>query len=190
MINRLKLMKIYMAGNMDHDRVGGRVWREDMEEWLFSRSAIPLNPYHKPVHGIAEEDDDQYNRTRKAIIEGRYEDARQSMIDIVHIDLRMVDSSDALIVNINLDKRPCGSWDEIFMAASQNKPVLIHCAQGIRELPNWLFGRLPHELFFDSWNDMKTYLAHIDNDDIVDTVGRRWKFFDYSSLVERALRVK
>lgn len=189
--NRLKLMRFYLVGPMDYDRDSGREWREDIGEWLISRKALPMDPYNKPMldlHADGLEDDDNYEARKIAIASGDFAEARRLTKPVVSADLRMVDESSALICNLDLDKRPCGTWDETFMSAGQNKPIIIHCPQGVKNLPHWLFGRLNHECFFDTWPDVKKYLAHIDTDDNIDTLNR-WKFFDLEPLIRRVLNL-
>lgn len=192
-MNRLKLMRFYLVGPMDHDREGGREWRDMMSEWLLERGAIPLNPYYKPLRdaGTAAEDDDNFSQRQQAKQDGNWPLVRELMKPVVHTDLRMVDHCDAIIVNLDLEKRPCGTWDEIITATNQNKPVLLHAVQGIKELPDWLFGRLPWEGFFESWGAMKAYLDMIDMETYLHShLGGRWKFFDYEPLVRKALKLE
>jgi hypothetical protein len=163
-----------------------------MSEWLLKRGAIPLNPYYKPLRdaNTAAEDDDNFFLRQEEKKSGDWERLRQLMKPVVHTDLRMVDHCDAIIVNLDLDKRPCGTWDEIITATNQNKPVLIHAVQGMEELPDWLYGRLPWQGFFNNWEDMKDYLTYIDTEETMEkvmTMGGRWKFFDYEPLVRKAL---
>ena len=190
MNNRLCLMRFYLVGPMDYDRNSGREWREDLSEWLFNRRAIPLNPYYKPLRDMTGvEDDDSFNQRLEAKKNKDYKKLRELAKPIVHTDLRMVDHCDANIINLDLSKRPCGTWDELFTGVNQNKPSIIHAVQGVSELPDWLFGRMPYELFFDTWEDIKSYLHYIDTAEEVDDLGGRWKFFDYEPLVRRALKL-
>ncbi|RLI47396.1 hypothetical protein DRO61_07970 [Candidatus Bathyarchaeota archaeon] len=193
-MNRLKLMRFYLVGPMDNDREGGRQWREMISDWLLERSAIPLNPYEKPLRNAetAAEDDNNFFARQKAKAEGDWRTVRELMKPVVHTDLRMVDHCDALIVHLDLDKKPCGTWDEIVTAANQNKPVLIHAVQGIKELPDWLFGRLHYDFFFNDWYEMKGYLDYINTEPdetlhVNEPSSLKWKFFDYEPLVKEAL---
>lgn len=189
--NRLKLMRFYLVGPMDHDREGGRQWRIDIAKWLKARKAIPIDPYHKPllpIHNIALEDDDSHRLISKAVEEKNDSKIRELVKPIVHTDLRIVDHCDAIICYLDKDKYPCGSFDEIFEAANQNKPVLIYCPQGKYQIHRWLWGRLPYQLFFNSWDEVKEYLRHIDEDpdEEIDLMGR-WKFFDWEPVIREVL---
>lgn len=196
MNNRLKLMRIYLVGPMDFDREAGKPWRIELTKWLKSRRALPIDPYHKPmlaIHEDAMESDDGYERRKKAMAtlpmtqEAR-DTVRDVMKPVVHTDLRIVDHSDALVVNLDVDRRPCGTFDEMFTADNQNKPVIVYCPQGVQAIHDWCWGRLKPELFFDDWVNVKEYLRHIDEDDDIDLLGR-WKFFDFEPLIREVLEM-
>lgn len=179
------LQRCYLVGPMDHDRESGREWREEMADWLITRGVIPFDPYNKPVHALhmdGLEDDDCYDARRIAQNNGDWETVSEIMKPIVSIDLRMVDHADFIICNLDVEKRPCGTYDEIFMAAGQRKPVIIMCPQGKEAISPWLYGRLKHQLFFESWGDVRNYLDHINSDEDIDTLNR-WKFFDVEGMV-------
>jgi hypothetical protein len=84
--------------------------------------------------------------------------------------------SDLGIVNLDLNVHPCGTLEEIFLANRQKKPIIIHMVQGKDQTPDWLFGTIPHQMIFSSWDDIKEYLSHINSSENIDTY-RRWYFF-------------
>lgn len=186
--NRLKLHIFYLCGPMDHDREGGKEWRNSLGPWLNSRKALYIDPYNKPIldYDASLENDDNYQKRIQAIEDGDYELAHQLTKPFVHIDLRVVDKADALIVNLDKDKYPCGSFDELFMARGQNKPTIIHCPQGIKKIHHWLWGRIPYKYFFETWDGVKEYLRHIDEDEVIDDMGE-WKFFDLEDQIRNVL---
>ena len=49
--------------------------------------------------------------------------------------------------------------------------------QGKIKTPDWLFGTLPHSMFFSTWEDIKKYLTHVDSEEFIETKNR-WKFFN------------
>ena len=99
------------------------------------------------------------------------------MKTIRSVDLRLVDISDFLIVNLDLDIHPCGTYEEIFWANRQKKPIIIHMVQGKENAPDWLFGTIPHEMIFSSWDDIKSYLGSINEIDEINNYNR-WYFFN------------
>ena len=186
--NRLRLQKVYEVGQMDHDREAGKQWREEMTEWLKKRKALPLNPYHKPILYDEEglEDDESAVIREAAMKRGDYKEVAKIMRKVRVIDLRMVDMADFLVVNLDISKVTCGTYEEIFLANRSKKPILIHCPQGIKAIPDWIFGTICTEHLFGNWNDLKEYLRHIDEDEDIDCLGR-WKFFGLEPLIREVL---
>jgi len=181
-MNRLKFMKAYLVGPMDHDRHSGREWRDMMSDWLRSRGVIPMNPYKKPLTSLSKqglEDDDNYLLRKLAIKRGDRKEAARLTKPLRATDLRMVDETSFQIVNLDIEKRPCGTYEEIFTGNREKKPAIIFCPQGVENIPDWMYGTLPTELMFDDWEDVKDYLDHIDSDpdEQIDTLNR-WVFFD------------
>jgi hypothetical protein len=49
--------------------------------------------------------------------------------------------------------------------------------QGKQSAPDWLFGTIPHQMIFSSWENIKNYLLQIHNDSQIETYNR-WYFFN------------
>ncbi|MHC4704177.1 MAG: hypothetical protein ACYTFQ_26760 [Planctomycetota bacterium] len=113
--------------------------------------------------------------------EGQYDLVAEQMKIIRCVDLRMVDISDFLIVNIDLDVHACGTYEETTTANRQKKPMLFHIEQGKRNTPDWLIAAVPHQLIFSKWADLKMYVRHVATAPI-DQVEHlnRWYFFDFT----------
>ena len=88
-----------------------------------------------------------------------------------------LDISDFLIVNLDLDTHPCGTYEEIFWANRQKKPIIIHTVQGKEHTPDWLFGTVPHQMIYSDWNDIYGYLEHINSSENINSYNR-WYFFN------------
>lgn len=182
--NKLKYSRVYLAGPMDLDRQAGREWREHISTYLNDYNIIILNPYKKPIaNGFGLEDDESHRQVQLATIEKNYDQVSRLMKCVRQVDLRMVDYADFLIVNLALDKRPCGTWEEIFTANREKKPILIKC-EDKSKIPPWLFAVLPHELFFENWYDVMSYIDHIDKGLDTNYLGR-WVFFDMEEDINR-----
>jgi len=69
---------------------------------------------------------------------------------IVGHDLRYVDLCDILISHLFYGVQTCGTWDEIFMACLQRKPVFTVMENWCEKCPGWLIGRIGHEMMHDS----------------------------------------
>lgn len=175
-MNRLKNQRVYLAGAIDRVYDKGRGWREEISPFLDSLGVVVFNPITKPTE-IGLEDSDTHIVKSKLKSGKRYDELSSMMKVIRSVDLRLVDISDFLIVNLDLDIHPCGTYEEIFWANRQKKPILIHMAQGKEHAPDWLFGTIPHQMIYSDWQDMYAYLEHINSSENITTYNR-WYFFN------------
>lgn len=175
MNNRLTNQRCYLAGAMDRVPDRGATWREEITPFLNSLGVSVFNPLKKPTN-IGAEDASVAEYKKKLKKAGQYEQLSKLMKTIRSVDLRMVDVSDFLIVNLDLNVHPCGTLEEIFWANRQKKPILIHMVQGKTEAPDWLFGTIPHDMIFNNWKEMQEYLYTIHTSSM-DTHLDRWCFF-------------
>lgn len=174
-MNRLNNQRVYLAGAMDRVPDGGKTWRENISPLLKNMGLIVFNPLTKPSE-IGKEDENTVTLKKRLKQEKRYDELSKVMKTIRNVDLRLVDISDFLIVNLDLDIHPCGTYEEVFLANREKKPILINVVQGKQNAPDWLFGTLPHEMIFDSWLDLREYLVYIATAETIDT-HNRWYFF-------------
>ena len=177
---RLTGMRTYLAGAMDRVADGGVGWRNRISPMLKSMGVTVLNPCDKPVEvGI---DDRQTRGEIERLKSSRqYDKIRKTYGVIRTLDLRCVDISDFIIASIDINVHACGTYEEVSVANSQKKPVLIWCQQGKENAPNWLFFMLPHQHIFGSLDELLEYLANVHS-------GRdhnhykRWFFFDQNRM--------
>jgi nucleoside 2-deoxyribosyltransferase len=174
-MNRLKNQRVYLAGAMDRVPDRGMTWRDNITPFLEQKGVVVFNPITKPTTTGMEDNDSHIIKTKLKASE-RYDELAEMMKVIRRVDLRLVDISDFLIVNLNLDIHPCGTYEEIFWANRQKKPIIVHMEQGKNQTPDWLFGTIPHQMIFSNWDELKNYLSHIDNSENIDT-HKRWYFF-------------
>ena len=174
-MNRLKKQRVYLAGAMDRVADRGSTWRDNITPFLTNLGVVVFNPITKPTT-IGLEDQDSHAIKTKLKSTKRYDELTEMMKVIRRVDLRLVDISDFLVVNLNLDIHPCGTYEEIFWANRQKKPIIVHMEQGKQHTPDWLFGTIPHQMIFSSWDDIKDYLTHIDNAENIELY-KRWYFF-------------
>ncbi len=175
--NRLNRMRTYLVGAMEFAPDGGVQWRERITPWLNSRGVSVFNPCDKPCDVGSEKPEDRLLR-QAMLARGQYDEFLDDAGPLRPYDLRMVDISDFLIVHIDTDLHACGTYEEITTANRQKKPIIIHCKQGKKGLPPWLFLMLgkSHVTVFDSWTEVENYLDHINSDDDIDHL-KRWVFF-------------
>jgi len=175
-MNRLKNQRCYLAGAMDRVRDRGIGWRNEITPFLESLGIVVFNPITKPTDTGLEDHDSHIVKT-KLKTNKRYDELSSMMKVIRSVDLRLVDISDFLIVNLDLDIHPCGTYEEIFWANRQKKPIIIHMVQGKKHTPDWLFGTVPHQMIYSDWNDIYGYLEHINSSENINTYNR-WYFFN------------
>lgn len=174
-MNRLKNQRVYLAGAIDRVPDRGAGWRADITPFLNDMGVVVFNPLNKPTE-VGAEDDSTHELKSKLKIEGRYGELSAMMRIIRSTDLRLVDISDFLVVNLDIKTHPCGTLEEIFWANRQKKPIVVHVEQGKQNAPDWLFGTIPHEMIFSTWDEVKQYLTAVDT--LADVYPKgRWYFF-------------
>lgn len=176
MNKRLNNQRVYLAGAMDRVADRGNGWRDNITPFLEQLGIVVFNPIKKPT-AIGQEDDITHKLKLSLKLDQNYSELSKLMKTIRSVDLRLVDISDFLIVNLDLDVHPCGTYEEIFWANRQKKPIIIHMVQGKQNAPDWLFGTIPHNMIFSSWNEIKDYLQHINVESNIES-HNRWYFFD------------
>lgn len=176
-MNKLRNQRCYLAGAMDRvpDRGGG--WRNFITPILHQFGVQVFNPLSKPTN-LGTEDELVVQKKKKLKSDGKFDELSLLMREIRSVDLRMVDISDFLIVNLDLNTHPCGTLEEIFWANRQKKPILVRMEQGKANAPDWLFGTLPHEFIFDTWDSMINYLTLINQSSSIKDHNKRWCFFN------------
>ena len=178
-MGRLKGHTVYLSGSMERSPDGGVQWRQRIKTRLQAMGIGVIDPTDKP-DGQALDEAEMRKEANLAKSNGDYGKVRTMYKKIVHEDLRYTDIASFAIVNLDMDMHLCGTLDEVFMAANQQKPVIIVCEKGMNHIPNWLYGRLLHELFFTSFEDALQYLERLDNGLEPDL--DRWVFIDYKKV--------
>ena len=176
MSNRLKNQRVYLAGAMDRVADRGNGWRDNITPFLEDLGVVVFNPIKKPT-AVGQEDEATHQHKIKLKSEKNYDELSKLMKTIRSVDLRLVDISDFLIVNLDLDVHPCGTYEELFLANRSKKPVVIHIEQAKQNAPDWLFGTIPHQMIFSTWSEIENYLQYIHTNPEID-LANRWRFFD------------
>lgn len=177
-ISRLRHQRCYLAGAIDRVPDRGTQWRDYITPFLESLGVEVFNPLKKPTN-LGAEDEGIASYKKRLKEKEEYETLSELMRTIRSVDLRMVDVSDFLIVNLDIDTHPCGTLEEIFWANRQKKPILIHMVQGKSSAPDWLFGTIPHQFIFNDWKEVMTYLIDINSNYNSQNTFNRWVFFNH-----------
>jgi nucleoside 2-deoxyribosyltransferase len=178
LLNRLSGLRAYLAGPIDHAVDDGVAWRNKLGRWLQTRGIIVIDPCRKPLtYHAFKEIGEEKRRMMDLKTQGRYFELSKWMRGIVHVDLRMVDVSDIVIVYLDIKSQPFGTVHELINAINQRKPTLVVVEGGKSEAPNWLFGIMRHEFIFDDFEEMRAFLTLIDTGTIQPDY-TRWVFLD------------
>lgn len=180
-MNKLKHSTFYLVGPMDRVPDGGVGWRQYLTPILKEMGILVFNPCDKPIDR-AFEGDQKRELLAQLIADKQYDKVSALVREFRTVDLRFVDKADCIICYLNKNIHTCGTYEEIFLANRQKKPVLIMADGGIDKLPLWLWGTFPYSHFFNSWDELIQYLHDIDDNTIEDTTGR-WVFFNYERLM-------
>lgn len=172
---RLIGMSCYLCGPIDKCPEGGAPWRERLTPLLNEMGIVVLDPLRKPVNSGLEDDDHRAVR-RMLLHDGRYDEFREIMKKVRAVDLRLVDHADFLVVYYDTAVAMCGTYEELFLANRQKKPVLLVCPQGLMAINDWLWGTLPHREFFDNFESVLSYIRAINAGDT--PFSNRWVFIE------------
>lgn len=176
-MNRLANTRAYLCGAMDRVPDAGVVWRRSLIQNLHHLKIQWFDPTNKPIQ-MGKEDDESRRLRRIAKTDGKFAVVIDEMHPIRAVDKRMVHICDWMVVNIDTEVHACGTYDELFKAAEEDKPVLVHCEQGKVNAPDWLFDALPPQHIFGTWSNLEAYICHIAHDDVIDDLGK-WMWFDW-----------
>ncbi len=177
--NRLKGMRVYLAGPIDHAEDDGVGWRNKMKKFLVKRGVNPLDPCDKPIsyasYGEIGAEKEKMLELKKM---GRWFELSEQMKAIAHVDLRMTDVSDCVIVYLNTEVKMFGTIHELINSLQQRKPTLVVIEGGKENAPNWLFGIMDYNFMFDSFKELEDFLTLVDEAAFSPDL-TRWVFFDF-----------
>ena len=177
-LNRLSGLRAYLAGPIDHAADDGVAWRNKLGRWLQKRGIVVIDPCRKPLtYHAFKEIGEEKRRMMDLKTQGRYFELSKWMRGIVHVDLRMVDVSDIVIVYLDIKSQPFGTVHELINAINQRKPTLVVVEGGKSQAPNWLFGIMRHEFIFSDFDELRAFLTLIDTGTIQPDY-TRWVFLD------------
>ena len=184
-MNRLKGLATYLSGPIDFAENLGSEWREDITPFLEDLNVKIFNPLKPMFYGSAYLTEYKRPHIMELVKQRRFEELRTEIKDLNKWDLRGIDLSSFVIVNFRVDVHMCGTYEEIFVANNQNKPVLL-VVDDMTKLPKWIYGRFPSDHMFEGFDALKDYLVNVDsNPDYKFTQAdeKRWLFFDGDHMI-------
>lgn len=174
-MNRLKNMRCYLGGAIEFADQCGVEWRQQLMNSFDDFGIIWLDPTNKPID-IGYEDIENHKRRRELKRRGEFEQVSKEMRLVRCVDLRMIDLSDFLIFNIDIDTYTTGTIEELTTANRQKKPIIVRIKQGKCNCPDWILGMIPHEMIFSCFEEICDYLKEVS---VSDKTYKRWFFFDF-----------
>ena len=185
-MGRLYGSRCYLAGPMDRVADHGAGWRRELSPFLKRKGIVVLDPSDKKIKfGLEKPEDKERREYLKSI--GDYDTLSKEMHELRAVDLHMVDMCEFIIVNFDTEIQMCGTMEEIFWANRLKRPVLLMCPQSKNAIYDWMYGVLPHDQFFNSWEEIKKYIDKINNAyDWEIENEKRWMFFDFKELLPNA----
>ncbi len=161
MMKNLDGAQIYLSGGIDRVEDDGLGWRKEFRNRC-NRAKLPvgfLDPTNKPDH-LGSEVGEEKNRVRVLLEAHKWEQAQNQAKYFRHIDLRMVDSCHLFVVYIDITSHLCGTYQELFLAESQSKPMFVIMAPGQSkwDIPSWLVTVFDED---DVFNDVKSCVEHL-----------------------------
>jgi uncharacterized membrane protein len=164
---------------MDRVADGGEGWRLDIRRNLQHLGISWLDPTNKPID-IGKEDKESREARNQAKKDGDWDRVAEEMKPIRCVDLRMVDVCDFVVAYIDISVHASGTYEEVYLANRQKKPVLFVIEQGKASVPNWLLAAFPHEYIFSSWEELYAYLEVVAYDKTFTDDNGRWYFFNWT----------
>jgi hypothetical protein len=165
----LNKSRCYLSGAIDYAPDLGVGWRAELIEKAHAAKLGVrfIDPCNKPT-GCTQEVEDGVRLVDKYRQEGRWEEMRQFVKGFRREDLRFTDIADFLIIKVDRNVHMCGSYDELFLAERQRKPIFCIIEGGIEELPTWLFGVFHLENIFTSVDECIDHLKVLDSTPLED----------------------
>ena len=168
-MNELEGINVFLSGGMDRCSDDGIGWRKEFRK-KSDEANLNFNffdPTDKP-DGVAPETGIEKYAIQKALKDGDWEFAVEKSREVRHVDLRMIDSTNLYVVYIDLGIHICGTYNELFEAERQEKPLFVIMAPQYKkhDIPLWLVGIIKEEEIFEGIDDCITHLIKINNGEI------------------------
>lgn len=130
----------YLSGPMEFAADNGISWRRKFIDLAYESGLNIdfIDPTNKPGSSdmkFGEDKEYQINLQQT----GRFMELKNYVANYRRFDLRFVDLSDFLVAVIDPTIHMCGTYNEIFLAEQQHKPMFFICEGGLKKLPRWLF---------------------------------------------------
>lgn len=167
-------LKIFLSGGIDRVHDDGITWRKEIKKQCSELPFVFLDPTEKPEEVGGHEVGLEKYKINKMMRDKKWEEASKWSREVRHVDLRMVDRSDLYIVYIDVDSHVCGTYNELFEAERQQKPLFAIMKPPYTkwEIPAWLISIFREDEVFHSINECVDHLRKIHEGEI--EIDSRW----------------
>lgn len=171
--------RVYLSGAIDRIPDDGVQWRNYLKKRFIEENfdIKVFDPCDKPKH-LGSETGLEKHKVKNLIKEGKWEEARKFVSAFRHFDLRAIDWCDFVIAKIDINIHACGTYDEIFLAEREHKPIFIVMGEGQKktDIPSWLVAFINEDEIFESEEECIDHLIKINKKEI--KVDERWVKID------------
>jgi nucleoside 2-deoxyribosyltransferase len=174
--NILKNSKVYLAGNMEHTS-GAEGWREFVKNRLRPSKINILSPLDTKFLGYPLESREDIVNMKQERARGNFKMVSNYMKNVIRKDLRLIDLSDFVIVNMEVLKPTFGTMHELVIAGQQKKPIFVSISEGKKECPLWILGLVDPEFIFDNIESVVDVILKID-DGSIKMDFERWRLLE------------
>lgn len=158
---------VYLCGPMDFTKDLGVKWREEATDKLVEIGLLHrniLNPCSKPLSHTGAPLSEEQKLANDLRANQDWDGLEMLARKIIHVDLRMVDKADFLIVNLSDCDRTTGTIHEIVIASLQQKPIYIIDNKGKNHVSMWLLGLVGHKRVYNNLDEVIREIRKIKND--------------------------
>lgn len=170
MENFLKGLRVYLSGPIEFCEDAGTVWRDELTPFLEELGLIVLDPT-KMSNDIPEaERVSRFTEMRKA---HDWEGIKALAKNTRRFDLRLIDACDFVIALVDQNISMCGTWEELAMAVSQRKPILLvwtgtrdanGCYRsGLQAMNSWGFAQFQYQHVFSTFQEVRERLTALND---------------------------
>ena len=160
-MNILKNTKVYLAGNMEHTD-GSVEWRDYVSKKLSQMEIKTLSPLDTVFVNQNNESEEDRLKLKVARSNEDFDYVSTYMKAVIQKDLRLIDLSDFVIINLEISKPTFGTIHELVIATQQKKPVFLSVGDK-KMCPLWLLGLLKHNYIYNNLDEILSMISKIDS---------------------------